>query len=231
MACGAVRWVQGAVGAGIGRLLLAGDRVRVDGVQDGEAVPGAGCCFLGCDARGEPQGQGGVPQVVGPAATGGGREAGAERGGAGGVPGAAVGALAEDAAASPAEEPPVFCGAEFAEVVAQESDKAGRDGDGPAGARWTLLQAAVLVAGAIGGPGGGGARRGGVDDQQAPPGGRQVAAVLAQGDGFLGAQRRQVQAPEERGQLRPRPGDLRQDCLDLGRAGDRPPVSSPSSTA
>jgi hypothetical protein len=39
------------------------------------------------------------------------------------------------------------------------------------------------------------------------------------------AQRGQVQAAEERGQLRPRPGDLVQDRLDLRRAGDRPAVS------
>lgn len=53
-----------------------------------------------------------------------------------------------------------------------------------------------------------------------PPGG-EAAAVVAQRDGLLGPQCRQVQAPEERGQLRPAPGDLFQDRLGLGSAGGR----------
>src|SRR6202044_1426908 len=49
MACGILRWAQGAVDEGVGGLFLAGDGMGVDVVQDGEAVPGAGGCFLGCD--------------------------------------------------------------------------------------------------------------------------------------------------------------------------------------
>jgi hypothetical protein len=67
MAGGAFRWVQGAVDEGVGGLFLAGDGVGVDGVQDRDAVPGAGGCFLGWHAGGDPQGQGGVAQVVGAA--------------------------------------------------------------------------------------------------------------------------------------------------------------------
>jgi hypothetical protein len=67
MACRALRRVQGAAGEGAGGLFLAGDSVSIDSVQDGGAVPGAGCCFLGCDAGGEPQGQCGVAQVAGSA--------------------------------------------------------------------------------------------------------------------------------------------------------------------
>jgi hypothetical protein len=169
MVRGVMRWVQGAVDEGVDGLFLAGDRVGVDVVQEGKAVPGAGGCFLGCDAGGDPQGQGGMPQIVGPTCHRGGRDAGAERGGARGVPGAAVGALAEHAAAGTGEQPPAGGRAECAEVVVQETDEAGRDGDGPGGALGPLLEAAVLVAGAGGGPGGGGAGRGAVDDQQAPP--------------------------------------------------------------
>jgi hypothetical protein len=107
MVCGVLRWVQGAVDEVVGGLFLAGDRMGVDGVQDGGAVPGAGCCFLGCDPGGEPQRQCGVAQVVGAAGERGVGQARAERGGACGVPGAAVGAFAEDAAAGAAEQPPV----------------------------------------------------------------------------------------------------------------------------
>jgi hypothetical protein len=102
MAWRALRWVQGPGNTGVGGLFLAGDGVGVDGVQDGEAVPGAGT----------------------------------------------------------AEQPPVRGGAECAEVVGQEADEVGRDGDGPGGACGPLLEAAVLVAGAGVGPGGGGAGRG-----------------------------------------------------------------------
>jgi hypothetical protein len=97
MVCGALRWVQGAVDEGAGGLFLARDRMGVDGVQDGGAVPGAGRCFLGCDPGGEPQRRCGVAQVVGPAGERGGGQARAERGGAGGVPGAAVYAAASRA--------------------------------------------------------------------------------------------------------------------------------------
>jgi hypothetical protein len=61
------QWLAGLCGGcrawpmrGAGGLFLAGDSVGAGGVQNGKAVPGAGCCFLGCDAGGEPQGQGGV---------------------------------------------------------------------------------------------------------------------------------------------------------------------------
>ena len=73
--------------------------------------------------------------------------------------------------------------------------------------------------GAGAGPGGAGAGAGGGEDDRAAAAGREDKVVAAQGDGFFGAQRRVVQAAEERGQLRPDPGDLVQDRPDLRRAG------------
>jgi hypothetical protein len=53
-----------------------------------------------------------------------------------------------------------------------------------------------------------------------PPVCREDEVVAAQGDGFFGAQRRVVQAAEERGQFRPDAPDLGQDRPHLCRAGD-----------
>jgi len=61
---------------------------------------------------------------------------------------------------------------------------------------------------------------GGGEDDRAAAACREDEVGAAQGDGFFGAQRRVVQAAEERGQLRPDPGDLGQDRPDLRRAGD-----------
>ena len=68
--------MPGAVDKGVSGLLLAGDSVGIDGAQNREAVPGASGCFLGRNPGGEPQRQGGVAQVVGPAGERGGGEAG-----------------------------------------------------------------------------------------------------------------------------------------------------------
>jgi hypothetical protein len=70
------------------------------------------------------------------------------------------------------------------------------------------------------GPGAAGARAGGGEDNLAAAAGREDEVVAAQGDGFFRAQRRVVQAAEERGQLRLDAGDLGQDRPDLRRAGD-----------
>ena len=69
-------------------------------------------------------------------------------------------------------------------------------------------------------PGAAGARAGGGEDNLAAAVGREDEVVAAQGDGFFRAQRRVVQAAEERGQLRLDAGDLGQDRPDLRRAGD-----------
>ncbi len=57
----------------VGDLAVAGDAVGVDTEQDVDAVAGAGGDLGGRRAGGQPQGQGGVPQVV--------RAAGQRRGG------------------------------------------------------------------------------------------------------------------------------------------------------
>jgi hypothetical protein len=67
-------------------VLLAVEAVGVGGVQDGDAVPGAGGDLGGCAGGGQPQRQGGVPQVVRPPGQRSGGQDGAERVAAGGVP-------------------------------------------------------------------------------------------------------------------------------------------------
>jgi hypothetical protein len=56
------------------------------------------------------------------------------------------------------------------------------------------------------------------------PAGREGEAVTAQRDGFLGAQRRVIQAAEERGQFGPNSADLFQDGVDLPGARDNPGI-------
>jgi hypothetical protein len=59
-------------------ILVAVEVVGVEGVQDGDAVPGAGGDLGGCAGGGQPQRQGGMPQVVRPAGQAGGGQGGAE---------------------------------------------------------------------------------------------------------------------------------------------------------
>src|SRR5712692_7011274 len=115
-------------------------------------MPGAGGDLGGRLAGGQPQGQGGVAQVVGPADQRGGGQGGAEGRGAGGVTGAAVGAFVQDPAAGGAEQPPAGGGAAGLNVTAQEGDELRRDGHSPDGSLGTELEAAVLVRGAVAGP-------------------------------------------------------------------------------
>ena len=80
------------------------------------------------------------------------------------------------------------------------------------------------MCGAVAGPGAGGSRQGGGQRQLAPPAGREGEAVTAQRDGFLGAQRRVIQAAEEGGQFGPNSADLFQDGADLPGARDNPGI-------
>ena len=82
------------------------------------AATSAGRC-----GRVEPQRQGGVPQVVRAAGERGGGQFRAERGLAGGAPGAAGDRHAEHSAAGATEQPPVRCGAELAQVLAEQGDQ------------------------------------------------------------------------------------------------------------
>ena len=68
-----------------------------------------------------------MPQVMGAAGERGGGQLGAERGLAGGVPGAAVDRLAEHAAAGAAEQPPVRRGPGFSQVLAEHASIAKTD--------------------------------------------------------------------------------------------------------
>ena len=115
-------------------------------------MPGAAGDFGGGDAGVQPQGDGGVPQVVGAAGQRGGVLGGGEGGGAGGGPVGAVGAVLDDAAACGAEDPPVRAGAVALEVGAEELDQDGRDGDGPGLVPGAVLQAPGLAGGAVVGP-------------------------------------------------------------------------------
>ena len=129
----------------------------------------------------------------------------AERDLAGGVPDAAVGAFAEDAAAGSAEQPPVRCGPILAQVLPEQVGQSRRHGDDPDRSVRAVLEAARFVRRAGAGPRGAGARAGAGEDQLAPPVPRQDEAGAAECYGFLGAQRGVVQAAEERGQLRAEP--------------------------
>ncbi len=139
-------------------VFVAVDAVQVDLVQDAGAGTGPGGDLGGFPAGVQPQGQRGVPQVVGAAGYRGGGQVRAERGPAGGVPGAAIDRFAENAAAGAAEQPPVRRGAEGVQVLAERGDQDGRDGDDPEGAVGAVLEAPRLKRGAGAGPGGAGAR-------------------------------------------------------------------------
>jgi 5,10-methylenetetrahydromethanopterin reductase len=111
-------------------------------------------------------------------------------------------------------------GAGLAQVAAERADQDGRDGDDADCSFGAVLEAAGFVRCPGAGPGGAGARAGrGEDDLSALVRGEDEI-VAAQGDGFFRAQRRVVQAAEERGQFRPGAGGLVQDGADLRRAGE-----------
>ena len=125
-----------------GDLVAAGYAVGVDGEQDTHAVPGAGSDLGGRGARGQPQRQRGMTQIVGAA-----HRLGAcpvlRRGcGAGLVPDPAVEAFAERAAAGAPEQPPIFGASECPQVPAQEAGKLRRDRDRPDGAFRAVFEAA-----------------------------------------------------------------------------------------
>src|ERR1700720_2515770 len=101
-----------------GDVLLAVDAMHVDGLQDADAVPSPCGDYAGRGARAQPEGQGGVPQVVRPQGERGAGQNWAERSVAGGMPDPAVQAFAEHAAAGTAEQPPVRRRAVIAQVPA-----------------------------------------------------------------------------------------------------------------
>jgi hypothetical protein len=141
------RWVEGLFDLLADVVVVVVDAVLVGVVQDAGAVAGPGGDFGGLAGGVEPQGQGGVAQVVGAAGEWGGGQGGAERGVAGGVPDAAVDRFAEDAAAGAAEQSPVGCGAVFGEVLAEHAGQDGWDGDDADGAAGAVFEAAGFVGG------------------------------------------------------------------------------------
>ncbi len=84
-------------------VLLAIDAVQVDVVQGPDAVPGAGGDLGGRAGGVQPQGQGGMSQVIRAAGERGSGQLRTEGGLAGGVPGPAVDRFAEHAAADAAK--------------------------------------------------------------------------------------------------------------------------------
>ena len=83
LACG-VLVAEGVGDALVDIVSLAVDAVGIDLQQDGDAVSGAAGDFGGGYSGVEPEGHGGVAEVVGAAGEGGGVLGGGERGGAGG---------------------------------------------------------------------------------------------------------------------------------------------------
>jgi len=64
--------VEGTLDLPVGDVVLAVDAVGVDGKEHGDAVPGPLCDLGGGGAGVQPEGQGGMPQVVGAAGKSGG---------------------------------------------------------------------------------------------------------------------------------------------------------------
>ena len=114
----------------------------------------------------------------------------------------------------------------IAQVTVQDADQDGRDGDDADRAVGAVLETACLIGPAGAGPGGAAAGTSGGEDDRPAPVYREDEILAAKGDGLFRAQRRVVQAAEERGQFRPEAGDLAQDRPDLRRAGDRSRVDS-----
>src|SRR5208337_4104126 len=126
----------------------------------------------------------------------------------------AIDRLAEHAPAGAAEEPPVRRGAVSTQVTAQCPHQYRRDGDDADSAVGPVLEAACFVWPAGASPGGAGARAGRGEDDRPTAVRREDEVLAAHGDGFLRAQRRVVQAAEERGKFRPDTRDLGQDLPD-----------------
>ena len=124
-------WVEGVFDLLADDVAPAVDAVCVDVLQDVDAVPGSGGDFGRRAGCAQPQGQGGMPQVVGSAGERRGGQFRAEPGLTGGVPDAPVGALAEDAAAGAAEQPPVRRSPELAQVLPEQAGQDRRDRHGP----------------------------------------------------------------------------------------------------
>src|ERR1700730_12070785 len=78
--------VEGTLDLPVGDVVLAVDAVGVDGEQHGDAVPGPLRDLGGGGGGVQPEGQGGMPQVVRAAGEGGGSRRGPEGLAAGGVP-------------------------------------------------------------------------------------------------------------------------------------------------
>jgi hypothetical protein len=198
--------VEGAFDLPVGDVVLAVDAVGIDGKQHGDAVPSPPGDLGGCGPGIQPQGQGSVPQVVGAAGESG-RGCHRPKGlGAGSVPGAAVAAFAEQAAASTAEQSAIRRGAVAAKMMAEHGDQDRWYGDGPDRSVRAVLEAALFVAGSGAGPRCRGAGRGSGQGQRPPAVSGQVAVGETQGDGFFRAQRAVVQAAEERREVRSDPG-------------------------
>src|ERR1039457_7006838 len=194
----AVVFVEGVADALVGGGGLAVDAVGVDLEQDGDAVAGASGDFGGGDPGVEPQGYGGVPEVVGAAGRRGCLLGGGERDGAGALPDFAPSGVVQRPASCGAEQAPFGAGAVAGDVGAEHADQDGRDGDAAGLAGGGVLEAAFLAAGTVVGPTGAGAGPGGGQVDPAPPAGGQDAVSLAQRDRLAGPQRSVVQAAEER---------------------------------
>ncbi len=87
----------------------------------------------------------------------------------------------------------------IAQVAVQDADQDGRYGDHADRAVGAVLEAACRMGPAGAGPGGAAAGTGGREDDRPAPVCREDEILAAQGDGFFRAQRRVVQAAEERG--------------------------------
>jgi len=109
----------------------------------------------------------------------------------------------------------------FVQVMKQHAGQDGRDGDDADGAVRALLEAAEFMRRSSAGPGGANTRAGGGEDDLPAAVIREDEIIVAQGDGFLWAQRRVVQAAEERGKLRPDTvnlGQIARTCAGLATA-------------
>src|ERR1039458_8116078 len=205
--------------------------VFVEGVADalvgGAGLAGAAGDFGGGDPGVEPQGYGGVPQVVGAAGQRGCLLGGGERDGAGALPDFTPSGVVQRPASCGAEQAPVWAGAVAGDVGAEHADQDGRDGDAAGLAGRAVLEAAFLAAGTVVGPTGAGAGPGGGQVDPAPPAGGQDAVSFAQRDRLGGSQGRVVQAAEERLHVltaRALPSHGFQESPGLDGVGDRAPV-------
>lgn len=101
--------------------------------EDLDALSGAACAFGRVDAGGEPEGDAGVPEIVGPLGEFESVFVEGEGSFAGAVPGDAVGGGVDVVAFRVAEDAAVRCDTEVFDVFAQDADEYGWDGYGPGG--------------------------------------------------------------------------------------------------